>query len=430
MTAPKYSIKDLEKELFDNFPELKNVVTFLDPKDYENHIDVEEVLHPLFEADTDFLFENSNSPMKIAGNVKAVKDTITKQRLSMTMYMIKVGLPFAQNLRMDSNTDSLAGKDCIIFGGKEDLKAEDIMWRIMTAASGNMIANSDPAFADRLREEIENNYKLPPEFDNTEMLQTLFLDHEIAHAITMPMMKKSQMLDEDLKHHMECIADAYSMIRHYQRYGKDSKVGESLAAMRDMAAVMVPDTIHWTSEAIYKVIDLNKQGKIDNLTPKEAIDLAMQIAKEVKFDLDAANNVKKAFDTSPLRDAFAVSAMKTLNKTLENKSSDNDNRDFVDDVKNNMLKNLTHRIENKDKTIKKIGNIALRTKSSAVYRVTKYFLNSVDSLWKTIDKDALNKIKDAVNNRKDIPSSEPKRSLLQRGLHNLITRDIKRKFGK
>lgn len=131
--------------------------------------------------------------------------------------------------------------------------------------------------------------------NNTEMWQRYVLDHELGHAITLLTIDKQSMKNSSFGNKAECEADAYAMIRHYQRYGSQSSFPEYVRDLRNMNAVHKMDVTHWTSRAVQKVIDLNKQGKLQNLTPQQARDLAVKIAQETHLSADAEHNVGKAF---------------------------------------------------------------------------------------------------------------------------------------
>lgn len=131
--------------------------------------------------------------------------------------------------------------------------------------------------------------------NNTEMWQRYVLDHELGHAITLLTIDKQSMKTSSFGNKAECEADAYAMIRHYQRYGSQSSFPEYVRDLRNMNAVHKMDVTHWTSRAVQKVIDLNKQGKLQNLTPQQARDLAVKIAQETHLSADAEHNVGKAF---------------------------------------------------------------------------------------------------------------------------------------
>ena len=192
-----------------------------------------------------------------------------------------------------------------------------------------------------------------------------------------------------------------------------------------------------------KVIDLNKQGKIKDLTPKQAIELAVKIADECGFGLEESPNIAKAFGTSPLKAAFVESVGKGVVNTLKDlwkKSKNpevipveqpaNDEEGLFDGFQKSFFKQCTDRLDNKDNTVRKIGDIALKTESSAVYRVAKDFVNTVERIWPELDAQKLAAVKKAVNNRTDIPKTEPGRSAAERMAHELKTKHLRnKKFG-
>jgi hypothetical protein len=136
---------------------------------------------------------------------------------------------------------------------------------------------------------------MAPEHNNTEMWQRYVLDHELGHAVTMLKMNKQSMKTSSFGNRAECEADAYSMIRHYQRYGAESTFPEYVRDLRNMNAVHKMDVTHWTSRAVQKVIDLNKEDKLKDLTPQQARDLAVKIAEETHLSTDAEYNIGAAF---------------------------------------------------------------------------------------------------------------------------------------
>jgi len=144
----------------------------------------------------------------------------------------------------------------------------------------------------------QSNARFPTmaaEHNNTEMWQRYVLDHELGHAVTMLTLDKQSMKTSSFGNKAECEADAYSMIRHYQRYGADSSFPEYVRDLRNMNAVHKMDITHWTSRAVQKVIDLNKEDKLKDLTPQEARDLAVKIAQETHLSTDAEHNAGKVF---------------------------------------------------------------------------------------------------------------------------------------
>jgi|GEM_PF-1432954 len=133
------------------------------------------------------------------------------------------------------------------------------------------------------------------EHNNTEMWHRYVLDHELGHAVTMLNIDKQSMKTSSFGNKAECEADAYAMIRHFQRYGADSTFPQYVRDLRNMNVVHKGDVIHWTSRAIDRVIEMNAAGKLQSMTPQEARDTAQQIARDVHLSADAENNVSQAF---------------------------------------------------------------------------------------------------------------------------------------
>ncbi|TAL29991.1 MAG: hypothetical protein EPN97_13065 [Alphaproteobacteria bacterium] len=133
------------------------------------------------------------------------------------------------------------------------------------------------------------------EYNNTEMWHRYVLDHELGHAVTQLSVNKQAMKVSSLGNRAECEADTYAMIRHYQRYGHDSTFPEYLADIRNMNAVQKGDVTHWTTRALDELIQMNKDGKLDNLTPQQARDLAVDIAARNHLSADAEYNMQNAF---------------------------------------------------------------------------------------------------------------------------------------
>ena len=133
------------------------------------------------------------------------------------------------------------------------------------------------------------------EYNNTEMWHRYVLDHELGHAVTQLSLNKQEMKVSSLGNRAECEADTYAMIRHYQRYGHDSTFPEYLSDIRNMNAVQKGDVTHWTTRALDELIEMNKQGKLDNLTPQQARDLAVDIAARNHLSADAEHNMQTAF---------------------------------------------------------------------------------------------------------------------------------------
>jgi hypothetical protein len=142
-------------------------------------------------------------------------------------------------------------------------------------------------------------------YNNTEMWHRYVLDHELGHAVTQLNTDKQAMKVSSLGNRAECEADAYAMIRHYQRYGADSTFPEYVAELRNINAVQKGDVVHWTTRAVDEVIELNRQGKLADLTPQQARDLSVEIAKRCHLSADAEHNMGEAFKSIVISTALA-----------------------------------------------------------------------------------------------------------------------------
>lgn len=132
-----------------------------------------------------------------------------------------------------------------------------------------------------------------PQHNDTQMWQRYVLDHELGHAITILKIDKQAAKSSDFANRAECEADAYAMIRHFQRYGEGSDFPAYIRDLRNMAAVHKGDVTHWTVRAIEEVIALNNDGFLRDLTPAQSRDLAVEIAARTHLSADAAHNMSE-----------------------------------------------------------------------------------------------------------------------------------------
>jgi hypothetical protein len=262
--GPSLNLAEAIAEFYTDFPEHKNDVFILNHQAFATGREAVAALAPQLAA---LQAENPQAKISFAK--------------SMALGMFEGKLPCSVNISESS------------FNNKPDMK---IFGRIVVPAGDEFSAtlmksifvSNDP---------LPNN-KFPtmaPEHNNTEMWHRYVLDHELGHAVTMLNVDKQSMKTSSFGNKAECEADAYAMIRHFQRYGKDSTFPEYVRDLRNMNVVHKGDVIHWTSRAIDRVIELNAQGKLENMTPQQARDTAQQIAREVHLSADAENNVTQAF---------------------------------------------------------------------------------------------------------------------------------------
>ena len=173
---------------------------------------------------------------------------------------------------------------------------------------------------------------------------------------------------------------------------------------------------------------------LQEMPSQQVLALALKIADEVHLDIDEAYNITKAFKTSHLSSSFKEASMKVIgnkarrvfNKTAKKLTVD----DFVDDFTDRMRNAVLSRANNKNQTILDIANIAMKTKSIAVYQVASDFLKSIDKVWTDIDMNALDRVRKQVETRAGKPNKELKRPVLQRYTAKYIKKYIQKNLRK
>ncbi len=113
-------------------------------------------------------------------------------------------------------------------------------------------------------------------------------DHEFAHAM-IPEAKGG-----DLCHEM--VADAYMALRHFQRFGDDSKTIDLMMKRRAALAFFNQDPEHFTSPALKKVLEFNEKYDLLNITPAQTARLAAYIGKKSMIDHKAYKSLSRQFN--------------------------------------------------------------------------------------------------------------------------------------
>jgi hypothetical protein len=110
----------------------------------------------------------------------------------------------------------------------------------------------------------------------TTAQETAFVfDHELGHAA----IPDGSYLGGENK--AECIADAYAIIRHFQRYGADSKAVDTLADGRAFMFAFKKDKAgHFTSPVVGQILARRREIDWSSLTPQQTAQLAWRFAME------------------------------------------------------------------------------------------------------------------------------------------------------
>jgi len=123
---------------------------------------------------------------------------------------------------------------------------------------------------------------------------TFIFDHELAHAI----IPNASYRDGE-KNRAESIADAYAVIRHFQRYGADSPAIDAIVANRAFDFVFREPRYghsHFTSPVTEKILACRYDIDWDSLTPQQTGDLARKFVFEHEMEAEALSVLHKEFN--------------------------------------------------------------------------------------------------------------------------------------
>ena len=146
----------------------------------------------------------------------------------------------------------------------------------------------------------------------TEKDVLFILDHELAHLVIKdpPLEGENRQYKSTIK---EAIADAYAMIRHYQRYGTKSTHQNSIIDpwARAGALTLNKDTLHFSTFMLDEIIKRRNVIDFSSLSPQQTAELAKRFAVEYTPASSVVNRaVKKlkpvqgAYDRSPGSDEW------------------------------------------------------------------------------------------------------------------------------
>ncbi len=220
---------------------------------------------------------------------------------------------------------------------------------------------------------------VPEKHADDAIWQQYVLDHELAHAIGGPKAGERDMFIEETNFN-ECIADAYAIMRHFQREGADSEFPHFIADMRNAAMVLAGDPGHMTTDAIERVVDMNRKGELVGMSPQDCIKAAIDIAHEV--------------------------GMKWPNR-----------KELTTDFKDTARISQT---ETPIVTARRVAGIGYRTHSETVFRAAKRFLDTALEYYPagSLDRDDLDKTRGVMmqgDTAKLVMSKEAVRSRFETG---------------
>jgi hypothetical protein len=129
---------------------------------------------------------------------------------------------------------------------------------------------------------------------NTQAMQLLFdLDHEIGHHI----LKNGFQYPGVSGQTAESAADAYAMLRHIQRFGKNTDYAGAYSKEKAFHVVLESDAEHYTSDAVLRAIQLaDEMGEgIFKLSLRETAARAEKIADDCHLDDRRLKKIHNAF---------------------------------------------------------------------------------------------------------------------------------------
>lgn len=115
-----------------------------------------------------------------------------------------------------------------------------------------------------------------------EMMEDFAFDHELGHLI----LPNGQPCKGASENKSESAADAFAMLRHIQRYGKETDLPELYYTAKAAHIVVKKETTHYTSDTIQRVIEkANELGDAFLQMPLEEVaKIAAEIANEKTLD--------------------------------------------------------------------------------------------------------------------------------------------------
>ena len=149
-----------------------------------------------------------------------------------------------------------------------------------------------------------------------EMQALLILDHEIGHHI----LKNGSY--EGPMQLAESAADVYSVLRHIQRFGKDTHHAGALAKRRATGIAIGLENRHYTSDAVQKALQVSEKTDISHLSLRRTAALADKIAIECQLNQKRLEKILAAFQ--PVKKSWEthVGSLQELNRRLADDDRD------------------------------------------------------------------------------------------------------------
>jgi hypothetical protein len=151
----------------------------------------------------------------------------------------------------------------------------------------------------------------------TKEMDAIFtLDHELGHLI---LWNGSRSIFGTSPQLAESAADAFAMLRHIQRFGKNTDQAGRLCERLANLVVMRCDTEHYTSNAVQRAIEIADEMGDDlfKLSLRETARLAAEIADDNHLDQRTLDKIGMAYVPIAMDPAYINDWDKLCRKTIE-----------------------------------------------------------------------------------------------------------------
>lgn len=132
----------------------------------------------------------------------------------------------------------------------------------------------------------KNSLSMPSPLFTEEMQRILYFNHEIGHLVVENGLSS-------FRHQAECAADAYAVLRHVQRFGKETDIFKYYTHAGGI--ILDVDRIHYTDDVIQRISGLVEKKDISGLSLRQTADLAGKIASECELEYKTLLKISDAF---------------------------------------------------------------------------------------------------------------------------------------
>lgn len=152
------------------------------------------------------------------------------------------------------------------------------------------------------------------------------LDHELAHLAIEDGMYEAKDKGTQKELLGECVADAYALLRDYQRFGTDNPSPDKYVSpfSRADALIFQGDSSHFTTFVLDAIAKCRHALDLDNMTPEQTATIARNFARTYTPSAETVRELKEAF--APVKELWQTdrdaAVRKLIDITLDPKNSE------------------------------------------------------------------------------------------------------------